>query len=83
MGYTVRQARTADVPGIRALIDANVSSGRLLGKANVTLYEDVQEFWVAEQDSDGLIAGCGALALAITLASERTSAHSAVAEVGA
>jgi N-acetylglutamate synthase-like GNAT family acetyltransferase len=40
MGYTVRQARTADVPGIRALVDANVSSGRLLGKANVTLYED-------------------------------------------
>jgi amino-acid N-acetyltransferase len=61
MGYTVRQARTADVPGIRALIDANVSSGRLLGKATVTLYEDVQEFWVADQDSDGLIAGCGAL----------------------
>src|SRR6201994_798420 len=61
MGYTIRQARTADVPGIRALIDANVSSGRLLGKATVTLYEDVQEFWVAEQDDDGLIAGCGAL----------------------
>src|SRR3984957_12953414 len=61
MGYTVRQARTAHLPGIRSLVDANVSSGRLLGKANVTLYEDVQEFWVAEQDSDGLIAGCGAL----------------------
>src|ERR1700744_6717939 len=61
MGYTIRQARTADVPGIRALIDANVSSGRLLGKATVTLYEDVQEFWVAERDDDGLIAGCGAL----------------------
>ena len=61
MGYTVRQARTADVPGIRALIDANVASGRLLGKATVTLYEDVQEFWVAERESDGLIAGCGAL----------------------
>ena len=61
MGYTVRQARTADVPGIRGLIDANVGSGRLLGKATVTLYEDVQEFWVAEQESDGLIVGCGAL----------------------
>jgi amino-acid N-acetyltransferase len=61
MGYTIRQARTTDVPGIRALIDANVSSGRLLGKATVTLYEDVQEFWVAARDSDGLIAGCGAL----------------------
>ena len=61
MEYTVRPARTADVRGIRALIDANVSSGRLLGKATVTLYEDVQEFWVAERDDDGLIAGCGAL----------------------
>src|SRR6201986_1553702 len=61
MGYTIRKARTADAPEIRALIDANVSSGRLLGKATVTLYEDVQEFWVAERESDGLIAGCGAL----------------------
>src|ERR1700744_1315943 len=61
MGYTIRQARTADVPGIRALIDANVSSGRLLGKATVTLYEDIQEFWVVEREPDGLIAGCGAL----------------------
>ena len=61
MGYTVRQARTADVPAIRGLIDANVGSGRLLGKAIVTLYEDVQEFWVAEQEPGGLIAGCGAL----------------------
>ena len=34
-------------------------SGRLLGKATVTLYEDVQEFWVAEQEPDGLIAGAG------------------------
>jgi amino-acid N-acetyltransferase len=43
MGYTVRQARTADVPGIRGLIDANVGSGRLLGKATVMLYEDLAE----------------------------------------
>ncbi len=61
MGYRVRSARTADVPGIRALIDANLDSGRLLGKATVTLYEDVQEFWVAEQESGGLVVGCGAL----------------------
>ena len=52
---------TDHLPGIRGLIDANVGSGRLLGKATVTLYEDVQEFWVAEQEPDGLIAGCGAL----------------------
>lgn len=61
MGFTVRQARTADVPGIRDLIDANVESGRLLRKAPVTLYEDIQEFWIAERDTDGLLAGCGAL----------------------
>jgi amino-acid N-acetyltransferase len=61
MGDRVRPARTADVPGIRALIDANLDSRRLLGKATVTLYEDVQEFWVAERESDGLVVGCGAL----------------------
>ena len=61
MEYTVRRARTADVPGIRALIDANVSSGRLLGKATVTLYEDVPEFWVAERGTDHAVVGCGAL----------------------
>ena len=61
MGFTVRQARTADVPGIRGLIEANVESGRLLGKATVTLYEDIQEFWIAERDTDGVLAGCGAL----------------------
>ena len=48
MGYTIRPARTPDVPVIRKLIDSNVESGRLLTKATVTLYEDVQEFCVAE-----------------------------------
>jgi len=60
MEYTVRRARTADVRAISRLIDANVDSGRLLGKAAVTLYEDVQEFWVAEQ-AGGQVVGCGAL----------------------
>lgn len=60
MGYTVRQARTSDVRVIRALIDQNVGSGRLLDKHTVNLYEDIQEFCVAES-SDGLLAGCGAL----------------------
>lgn len=60
MQYAIRRARTKDVRAIRALIDANVSSGRLLDKATVTLYEDVQEFWVA-CDPDGRVVGCGAL----------------------
>ncbi|MBO0831533.1 MAG: amino-acid N-acetyltransferase [Actinobacteria bacterium] len=60
MHYRVRRARTTDVPAIRALVDANVKSGRLLDKPTVTLYEDIQEFWVAT-GPDGEIAGCGAL----------------------
>ena len=46
---------------IRKLIDSNVESGRLLSKATVTLYEDVQEFCVAELSHDATLAGCGAL----------------------
>ena len=61
MEYKVRRARTADVRAISGLVRANVESRRLLGKADVTLYEDIQEFWVAEQETDGLILGCGAL----------------------
>jgi amino-acid N-acetyltransferase len=61
MSYTVRPARTRDVPAIRKLIDGNVESGRLLSKAPVTLYEDIQEFCVAELAPDPTPAGCGAL----------------------
>jgi amino-acid N-acetyltransferase len=60
MDYAVRRARTGDVRTIRRLIDANALSGRLLDKPNVTLFEDVQEFWVASS-ADGEIVGCGAL----------------------
>src|SRR6201989_243894 len=58
---TIRRARTSDVPVIRKLIDSNVESGRLLSMATVTLYEDVQEFCVAELTADGTVGGCGAL----------------------
>jgi amino-acid N-acetyltransferase len=61
MEYAIRRARTRDVRAIGALVDANVDSGRLLAKATVTLYEDVQEFWIAERVADGEILGCGAL----------------------
>jgi amino-acid N-acetyltransferase len=63
----VRRARTADVPAIRALIDSYADDRRLLSKATVTLYEDVQEFIVAvlaepEVDAQrGTVVGCGAL----------------------
>jgi amino-acid N-acetyltransferase len=61
MAYTIRSARTRDVPVIRKLIDSNVESGRLLSKATVTLYEDIQEFCVAERRDNATLAGCGAL----------------------
>ena len=60
MDYAVRRAKTSDVRAIRVLVDANVDSGRLLDKPTVTLFEDIQEFWVATTP-DGEIAGCGAL----------------------
>jgi amino-acid N-acetyltransferase len=57
---TVRRARTADVPAIKALVDVYAGSGRkLLAKELVTLYEDVQDFRVAEDG--GQVVGCGAL----------------------
>ncbi|GAA4435379.1 amino-acid N-acetyltransferase [Actinokineospora soli] len=43
---------------MKAIIDQYVGKV-LLAKATVTLYEDIQEFWVAELD--GRIVGCGAL----------------------
>src|SRR5215469_13437474 len=61
MRHIVRQARTRDVPVIRTLIDQNVGSGRLLAKDTVNLYEDIQEFCVAESSSGGMVSGCGAL----------------------
>jgi amino-acid N-acetyltransferase len=57
---TVRRARTADVPSIKAIVDRYAGSGRkLLAKDLVTLYEDVQDFRVAELN--GRVVGCGAL----------------------
>ncbi len=61
MEYEIRRATTRDVRFIGELVEQNVGSGRLLGKAIVALYEDVQEFWVAERVSDGHVVGCGAL----------------------
>lgn len=61
MDIVVRRARTGDVPGIRRLIDMYSMDRRLLSKATVTLYEDVQEFWVASSGDAGPVLGCGAL----------------------
>jgi amino-acid N-acetyltransferase len=56
----VRRARTSDIRAIKSLVDVYAGSGRrLLAKELVELYEDVQEFVVAELDA--AVIGCGAL----------------------
>lgn len=55
----IRRARTPDVPAIRGLVAAYANDRILLSKELVTLYEDVQDFLVAERD--GHVVGCGAL----------------------
>lgn len=59
MTHLARRARTTDVQAIKKLIDAYADRDILLAKDLVTLYEDIQEFWVAELD--GAVVGCGAL----------------------
>ncbi len=59
MEVIIRRARTGDVRAIRELIDLYATERRLLSKATVALYEDVQEFWVAARDDT--VVGCGAL----------------------
>ncbi|WP_407686822.1 amino-acid N-acetyltransferase [Mycobacterium sp. HUMS_1102779] len=57
----VRRARTSDVPAIKRLVDTY--AGKILLEKNlVTLYETIQEFWVAEcPEKPGEVVGCGAL----------------------
>jgi amino-acid N-acetyltransferase len=56
---TVRRARTGDVRAVARLVERYAQGRILLGKESVTLYEDVQEFRVAE--AGGEVVGCGAL----------------------
>lgn len=56
---TNRRARTGDVRVVRDFIDRYADDRVLLTKPTVTLYEDIQEFWVAELG--GTVVGCGAL----------------------
>jgi amino-acid N-acetyltransferase len=58
--FSVRPARTSDVPAIQRLVEPLVHRRILLGKDLVVFYEAVQEFRVAETD-EGELIGCGAL----------------------
>ena len=55
---TVHRAKVSDVRQIKSLVDA-YAGPILLQKSLANLFEDVTEFWVAEQD--GVVVGCGAL----------------------
>lgn len=59
----IRRARTRDVREIQRFIDAYADDKILLSKPTVQLYEDVQEFWIAERGSGSAsdVVGCGAL----------------------
>jgi len=60
VSFTVRPARTSDIPSIQALVEPLVQRRILLGKERVVFYEAVQEFRVATDDA-GTLIGCGAL----------------------
>jgi amino-acid N-acetyltransferase len=60
MAFTVRPARTSDIPFIEKLVEPLVQQRILLGKDRVVFYEAVQEFRIAVDD-DGNPIGCGAL----------------------
>ncbi|MEV5569602.1 amino-acid N-acetyltransferase [Spirillospora sp. NPDC052269] len=68
MEVVIRRARTPDVEEIARLIGGHAGPGpRMLRKTTVSLYEDVQEFWVAQDlqaagpDGHAPIIGCGGL----------------------
>lgn len=60
-GFSVRRARTADVRGIKQLVEPLVQRGILLGKELVVFFESLQEFRVAVDDTTGDVIGCGAV----------------------
>jgi amino-acid N-acetyltransferase len=88
MTFSVRRARTADVPKIAELLTPYVAERILLGKERVDLFEQVQEFRVADSQSRDIVA-CGALhvmwedlaevrSLAVSAQARRSGAGSAV-----
>ncbi|MBK4348470.1 amino-acid N-acetyltransferase [Lacisediminihabitans changchengi] len=60
MSFSVRPARTSDVPFIQAVVEPLVQKRILLGKDSVVFYETIQEFRIAVDES-GTPIGCGAL----------------------
>src|SRR4051812_23505223 len=61
MTFSVRAARTSDMRAIVRLVSGYAEERILLHKETVAYYEDVQDFQVAVDDTDGTLVGCGAL----------------------
>jgi amino-acid N-acetyltransferase len=60
----IRRATLADVEEMHALINHFASEGLMLPKARSTLYQNIRDFYVAEEvshEGQGTLAGCGAL----------------------
>ncbi|MDP5227007.1 MULTISPECIES: amino-acid N-acetyltransferase [Arthrobacter] len=58
--FTLRPARTSDVPGIKRLVAPLAEKRILMAKETVAYYEGIQELRVAETP-EGELIGCGAL----------------------
>ncbi len=58
--FTIRRARTSDVPAIKAIIAPLAQERILIAKETVAYYEALPEFRIAE-DPGGVMLGCGAL----------------------
>lgn len=57
---TIRRAKTSDVKSIRDLVKPLANERVLLEKEAVAYYENLQEFFIAD-DADGNVIGCGGL----------------------
>ena len=58
--FTIRPARTSDVPAIKALVEPLAEERILMAKETVADYEGLPEVRIAEADG-GEVLGCGAL----------------------
>ncbi|WP_104116648.1 amino-acid N-acetyltransferase [Arthrobacter sp. B1805] len=60
LSFTIRPARTTDVPAIKALVEPLAQERILMAKETVAYYEGLPEFRIAQSDG-GEVLGCGAL----------------------
>jgi amino-acid N-acetyltransferase len=59
----IRRATLSDVEAMHALINGFAAKGLMLAKSRRQLYQNIRDFWVADQEDQGhhILAGCAAL----------------------